>query len=492
MNPRPHHQKVQERTARSRTPATSRRRRAASRPSPRACSHVQRFMPRGRLLDVGCHIGTFLRLAERAGFEVAGVEPSRWAAGASRAPHRRPRHCGAVEDAPIPADAYDAVTIWDVIEHLPDPASDLRAIWPRCVPAASSRSRRWTSTRSSRGSPAGAGRGTCRCTSSTSRAGRSCEMLRREGFQIADVRSHRRTVRVSYLVSRLERLQPSAPTARPRAARGRRLGERLVGVNLGDIFTVVARKPLGVGGHHERRRRASARPGHPDGLRTYRRRAARRPRAAVGDYRARSPAGRGRALTLLAVAMVGWVERPRGSGDLVAALVTPLRLVGRVLVPVDRAVRLRPDDRPRQHAGVLPALAADRLGRRERAAVSYAVVGVIVSNLLFLPALMVLYRLTRERFGDARSHAHDHYLAISPLSFVFSMVYTESLALLLDLHDVPVARAAPRLGRELVGDAGRRWRGPSASCWRPRSRGRCSRTPGAGCRSGCSGSSCPC
>ena len=32
-----------------------------------------------------------------------------------------------------------------------------------------------------------------------------------------------------------------------------------------------------------------------------------------------------RLLTLLAVAMVGWVERPRGSGDLVAALVTPLR-----------------------------------------------------------------------------------------------------------------------------------------------------------------------
>ena len=39
--------------------------------------------------------------------------------------------CGAVEDAPIPADTFDVVTIWDVIEHLPDPASDLRAISER-------------------------------------------------------------------------------------------------------------------------------------------------------------------------------------------------------------------------------------------------------------------------------------------------------------------------------------------------------------------------
>ena len=72
-----------------------------------------------------------------------------------------------------------------------------------------------------------------------------CEMLRREGFQIADVRSHRRTVRVSYLVSRLAAY--SRPAHRAAAALSRaRPGSTsaLVGVNLGDIFTVVARKPL--------------------------------------------------------------------------------------------------------------------------------------------------------------------------------------------------------------------------------------------------------
>jgi hypothetical protein len=70
------------------------------------------------------------------------------------------------------------------------------------------------------------------------------EMLRREGFEIADVRSHRRVVRVSYLVSRLAAYSRPAHRAASALSRATRLDDRLVGVNLGDIFTVVARKPL--------------------------------------------------------------------------------------------------------------------------------------------------------------------------------------------------------------------------------------------------------
>jgi hypothetical protein len=70
------------------------------------------------------------------------------------------------------------------------------------------------------------------------------EMLRREGFEIADVRSHRRVVRVSYLVSRLEPYSRLAYRAADAVTRTARLGSRKVGVNLGDIFTIVARKPV--------------------------------------------------------------------------------------------------------------------------------------------------------------------------------------------------------------------------------------------------------
>ena len=68
-------------------------------------------------------------------------------------------------------------------------------------------------------------------------------MLRREGFQIVDVRLHTRRVRLSYLASRLDAYAP--PVARALVAGLERVGldERTVGIKLGDIFTVIARKP---------------------------------------------------------------------------------------------------------------------------------------------------------------------------------------------------------------------------------------------------------
>ena len=58
------------------------------------------------------------------------------------------------------------------------------------------------------------------------------------------VRSHRRVVRVSYLVSRLEPYSHLAYRAADTLTRTAGLGSRKVGVNLGDIFTIVARKPV--------------------------------------------------------------------------------------------------------------------------------------------------------------------------------------------------------------------------------------------------------
>ncbi len=243
MNPRPHHQKVQDLYGAVEDERYVEEEVGRVATFEESLRLVQRYAPGGKLLDVGCHVGTFLELAEEAGYEVAGVEPSRWAADHANSRLRGNVFCGAVEDAPIPADTFDAVTIWDVIEHLPDPASDLRAIWaalrPGGVVAISTMDvgslfprlagRRWPWYMqmhlvyfSRRTLP---------------------EMLRREGFHIADVRSHRRTVRVSYLVSRLGAYSRPAHRAVAALTRASRLDDRLVGVNLGDIFTVVARKP---------------------------------------------------------------------------------------------------------------------------------------------------------------------------------------------------------------------------------------------------------
>ncbi len=141
--------------------------------------------------------------------------------------------------------------------------------------------------------------------------------------------------------------------------------------------------------------------------------------------------GWSRLLTLLAVAMVGWVERPRGSGDLVAALITPLRSWDGFWYLSVAQYGYDPTIAHGNSPAFFPLYPLTVSVAEKVLPFSYAVTGVILSNLLFLPALMVLYRLTRNRFGEVIAKRTITYLSISPLSFVFSMVYTESLALLL-------------------------------------------------------------
>lgn len=91
---------------------------------------VGRWAPAGgRVLDVGCAAGFFLRTAMQAGYDVQGIEISpaiaRHAAervGADRV------FVGRIEDVPQQHDrlrprSFDAVTMWDVVEHVVDPHS---------------------------------------------------------------------------------------------------------------------------------------------------------------------------------------------------------------------------------------------------------------------------------------------------------------------------------------------------------------------------------
>jgi SAM-dependent methyltransferase len=89
---------------------------------------VRRERTTGRLLDVGCASGAFLRCAADAGWRVVGVEPA--AALAARA---RTLLAGrgevlgvSLQEACLPAASFDAVTLWDVLEHVPDPVDFLR------------------------------------------------------------------------------------------------------------------------------------------------------------------------------------------------------------------------------------------------------------------------------------------------------------------------------------------------------------------------------
>ena len=79
--------------------------------------------PGGRLLDVGCATGEFLAAA-KGRYEAWGIDISPQAIETAAREHpdlaERLFACP-VEQAALPAGAFDAVTLWDVIEHLPDP-----------------------------------------------------------------------------------------------------------------------------------------------------------------------------------------------------------------------------------------------------------------------------------------------------------------------------------------------------------------------------------
>jgi SAM-dependent methyltransferase len=85
---------------------------------------VERYThPPGRLLDVGCASGRFLRRAIDAGWKGEGVEPCETLVRKARQVlgSEAQVHFATLQAAPIAKAAFDVVTLWDVLEHVTDP-----------------------------------------------------------------------------------------------------------------------------------------------------------------------------------------------------------------------------------------------------------------------------------------------------------------------------------------------------------------------------------
>jgi 2-polyprenyl-3-methyl-5-hydroxy-6-metoxy-1,4-benzoquinol methylase len=78
----------------------------------------------GKLLDVGCWVGHFLR-SMKDRFEVQGVEYNRYAAEYGIA-SGIPIQIATFKDAALPEGSFDVVSLIDVLEHLPEPDLMLR------------------------------------------------------------------------------------------------------------------------------------------------------------------------------------------------------------------------------------------------------------------------------------------------------------------------------------------------------------------------------
>jgi 2-polyprenyl-3-methyl-5-hydroxy-6-metoxy-1,4-benzoquinol methylase len=80
-----------------------------------------------RLLDVGCSSGALLMSALQAGLDAEGVEPAPRAAEAARAAGLTVCS-GTLTEAAFPTERFQAVTLMEVIEHLPQPMEVLQEV----------------------------------------------------------------------------------------------------------------------------------------------------------------------------------------------------------------------------------------------------------------------------------------------------------------------------------------------------------------------------
>jgi len=93
----------------------------------RAVRMIEGYVPkRGRLLDVGCAAGFFLKVAKDAGWEVQGIEPNRALAKWGSREYGVPISTKDFLKAGLPGESFDVVTFWDVLEHVTDPRAYIR------------------------------------------------------------------------------------------------------------------------------------------------------------------------------------------------------------------------------------------------------------------------------------------------------------------------------------------------------------------------------
>lgn len=87
--------------------------------------HIEAFKTKGKMLDIGCFAGYFLELAKQKGWDVYGIEPSNWARNVAK--KRKVKIISeSIDNAKLSDKTYDVITMWDVIEHLPNPRQVLK------------------------------------------------------------------------------------------------------------------------------------------------------------------------------------------------------------------------------------------------------------------------------------------------------------------------------------------------------------------------------
>jgi SAM-dependent methyltransferase len=207
-----------------------------------AVARIESLHPRrGRLLDVGTAAGAFLAAARARGWEVEGCEPNRWMAEWGSRHYGlsiRPGDLFAQDFAPR---SFDVVTLWDVIEHTPDPSRVLARVAELIQPGgllvvnypdrgswlARALGRKWPFLSSVH---------LFYFTRNT-----MARLLERYGFEVVEMRPHVQRLELDYLLSRGDVVSAWLSRTSRRVARTLGLSRRQMPYWIGQTF-VAARK----------------------------------------------------------------------------------------------------------------------------------------------------------------------------------------------------------------------------------------------------------
>jgi SAM-dependent methyltransferase len=98
----------------------------------RRSGHFRRFLAAagqpGKLLDAGCGYGFFLKLAQEAGWEAIGVDLDPRAVAYAKGHLRVNALEGDLRDFHFPDGSFDLVTLWNVLDFVPDPLDLMREV----------------------------------------------------------------------------------------------------------------------------------------------------------------------------------------------------------------------------------------------------------------------------------------------------------------------------------------------------------------------------
>ena len=194
-----------------------------------------------RLLDVGCYTGIFVEIAAAAGWDAWGVDPSSWAVGEANKSGLQVVE-GTLKTAGFPDEFFDVITMWDVIEHVGDPAAELRETFRLLKPGGSLvvhtmdidslfarlMGRRWPwlmemhlfyfSQRT------------------------LFRMVEKVGYEVAHSSPQGRYTRLGYLVTRIRAFSRPIASITDLLVNGLGISGLAMPINLGDLFTLYARK----------------------------------------------------------------------------------------------------------------------------------------------------------------------------------------------------------------------------------------------------------